>query len=55
MGEKDSCLYWFNESVKLDPSNGKAWVNLSITYRNMGDTIKANDCLAKARELGLNL
>jgi len=55
MGVKDSCLYWFNESVKLDPSNGKAWVNLSITYRNMGDTIKANDCLAKARELGLNL
>ena len=54
MGIKDSCLYWFNESVKLDPSNGKAWVNLSITYRNMGDTIKANECLQKARELGLN-
>lgn len=54
MGVKDSCLYWFNESVKLDPSNGKAWVNLSITYRNMGDTIKANECLQKARELGFN-
>jgi len=54
MGVKDSCLYWFNESVKLDPSNGNAWVNLSITYRNMGDTIKANECLQKARELGLN-
>ena len=54
IGIKDSCLYWFNESVKLDPSNGKAWVNLSITYRNMGDTLKANECLQKARELGLN-
>ena len=54
MGVKDSCLYWFNESVKLDPTNGKAWVNLSITYRNMGDTIKANECLLKARELGFN-
>ena len=54
MGIKDSCLYWFNESVKLDPTNGKAWVNLSITYRNMGDTIRANECLLKARELGFN-
>jgi tetratricopeptide (TPR) repeat protein len=54
MGVKDSSLYWFNESVKLDPSNGKAWVNLSITYRMMGDTIKANECLLKARELGFN-
>ncbi len=54
MGIKDSSLYWFNESVKLDPSNGKAWVNLSITYRMMGDTIKANECLLKARELGFN-
>jgi tetratricopeptide (TPR) repeat protein len=54
MGVKDSSLYWFNESVKLDPSNGKAWVNLSITYRMMGDSIKANECLLKARELGFN-
>ncbi|MFM7016406.1 MAG: tetratricopeptide repeat protein [Bacteroidota bacterium] len=54
LGVKDSSLYWFNESVKLDPSNGKAWVNLSITYRLMGDSIKANECLLKAKELGIN-
>jgi hypothetical protein len=30
----------------------KAVINLSITYRILGDTVKANEYLQKARSLG---
>jgi protein O-mannosyl-transferase len=48
----DSAKVWFEKAIVTDPSNVKAVINLSITYRILGDTIKANEYLQKARSLG---
>jgi tetratricopeptide (TPR) repeat protein len=48
----DSAMIWFEKAIVTDPSNVKAVINLSITYRILGDTVKANEYLQKARSLG---
>lgn len=48
----DSAKVWFEKAIATDPSNVKAVINLSITYRILGDTVKANEYLQKARSLG---
>jgi tetratricopeptide (TPR) repeat protein len=48
----DSAMVWFEKAIATDPSNVKAVINLSITYRILGDTVKANEYLQKARLLG---
>lgn len=51
----DSARIFFERSVQANPGNTKAIMNLIYTLRSIGDTVTANQYVAKARSMGLNL
>lgn len=51
----DSARIFFERSVQANPGNTKAIMNLIYTLRSIGDTAAANQYVAKARSMGLNI
>ncbi len=51
----DSARIFFERSVQANPGNTKAIQNLIFTLQSIGDTAAANQYIAKARAMGLNI
>ncbi len=51
----DSARIFFERSVQANPGNLKALQNLIYTLKSIGDTAAANQYVAKARSMGLNI
>jgi len=50
-GEYDQALLAFQEIVRLEPSDGRAWSYLGLAYAHLGDGLEAEQALARAVEL----
>ncbi len=48
LGNNEKAIYWFEQTVKRDPSNTTAWRNLALAYRQAGDLARAQACERKA-------
>ena len=51
----DSALVWFRRAYDANPNNVKAVTNLGITYTMLGDTLKGQEFLNRARSMGIGL
>jgi tetratricopeptide (TPR) repeat protein len=54
-GEYTSAVWWFTEALKIEPHNRLACLNLSKTYKAMGNTTLSMQWLAKARSVARGL
>ena len=51
-GKYDKALADFNEVIRLDPKDAKAYHNRGIAYEKKGDKAKAEADLEQAKKLG---
>lgn len=51
-GDPNAAIAAFNEGLRHDPNNGKLYVNMGITYQNMGNAAKAQEMFTRAQQLG---
>lgn len=51
-GQNDKAIANFEKATQLNPQYMPAWRNLSIAYRAVGNTAKAEECAQRAAELG---
>ncbi|MCW3127073.1 MAG: Tetratricopeptide 2 repeat-containing protein [Bacteroidetes bacterium] len=47
----DSSIWWFNRSMELNPGEPAIYNNLAAIYKQQGDTPKAEEYAARARQL----
>jgi tetratricopeptide (TPR) repeat protein len=51
IGKKQMALTYFEKTLQLDPKEPANYVNVGITYQELGDNVKANEFFRKADEL----
>lgn len=54
-GKDDEAIQEFLKAIDLDPKLGRAYANLAVVYRNLGNIEKAKECYEKAMPLLENM
>jgi len=53
-GHYKEAIESYNEAIRLDPQNAKAYNNRGLTYQSLGKVEEAERDFQKAKELGYN-